>query len=218
MTAKKEWIQKVKESGIVAVIRNVPEDKMKPLAESLLAGGVQFLEVTLDQTYAYDSIRMLTSEFKDQAYVGAGTVLEAEQVKRAVQAGAEYIISPILNKEVIDATLNAGKISIPGVYTPTEMWTAMKWGADIVKVFPASGLGVKYIKDVKGPLPQVPIIPTGGVSLDNIGTFIQAGVVAVGIGGNLVNVAAIRAGEFKKITETAKQYVQAIKEARSAMA
>ncbi|MED3728360.1 bifunctional 4-hydroxy-2-oxoglutarate aldolase/2-dehydro-3-deoxy-phosphogluconate aldolase [Priestia filamentosa] len=215
MIPKVNLMNKLTESGIIAVLRNIPHDKMEQVAESIVKGGVTTLEVTVDCPGAFEMIRKLSMNLKNQAIVGAGTVLDAESAKKAIDYGAEFIFSPSLHQDVIRTSLRYGKIVVPGVMTPTEMITAIEWGADLVKVFPADGLGVKYIKNVKGPFSHIPIIPTGGVNLDNISSFINVGVAAVGIGGNLLDSNAIQDSDFSKITCIASQYVEAVQKARA---
>ncbi|MEW9672221.1 bifunctional 4-hydroxy-2-oxoglutarate aldolase/2-dehydro-3-deoxy-phosphogluconate aldolase [Ammoniphilus sp. 3BR4] len=215
MLPKIKLLQSLVESGVIAVIRKVPEDQLEKVAESLIEGGVTSLEVTVDAPGAFQSIRQLSKAFEGRAIVGAGTVIDEVSARLAIEHGAEFVFSPSLHQNVIQTTLRYGKVAVPGVMTPTEMIQAMEWGADMVKIFPATGLGVKYIKDVKGPLSHIPIIPTGGVNLENVASFIEAGVAAVGVGGNLVDMNAIKEQDFARITEKAKQYVQAIQEARS---
>jgi 2-dehydro-3-deoxyphosphogluconate aldolase/(4S)-4-hydroxy-2-oxoglutarate aldolase len=214
MYSKLENLQKLLQSGVIAVVRKVPLDSMEELAESLINGGVTALEITVDHPDSFTAIQILSQKVKGRALVGAGTVLDSESARLAIQQGAEFVFSPSLHPEVIRTTLRYGKISVPGVMTPTEMVQAMELGADMVKVFPATGLGVQFIKDVRGPFSHIPIIPTGGINLENVATFINAGVVAVGVGGNLVNAKAIAISDYSSITQTAKQYVQAIQEAR----
>lgn len=217
MYTKLTNLQKLLESGVVAVIRKVSLEHMEQVAAALVGGGVTALEITVDHPDSFAAIHALSRQLKGRAIVGAGTVLDSESARLAIQQGAEFVFSPSLHPDVIRTALRYGKIVVPGVMTPTEMIQAMELGADMVKIFPATGLGVKYIKDVKGPFAHIPIIPTGGVNLENVASFIEAGVVAVGVGGNLVNQKAILSGDFAAITETAKQYVQAIQEARKGM-
>lgn len=214
MLPKVKLLQKLVESGIIAVIRKVPEDVIEPVVESLVEGGVTALEITVDSPHAYRSIEKLSHRFKGEALVGAGTVIDGETAKLAIGSGAEFVFSPSLSQDVIRTALRYGKIVIPGVMTPTEMITAMEWGADAVKLFPAGHFGPKYIKDVKGPLPHIPIVPTGGVNLDNIDAFIKAGAVAVGIGGSLVNLEVIKSRDFDQLKKTASLYVERVKAAR----
>ncbi|MFC4768060.1 bifunctional 4-hydroxy-2-oxoglutarate aldolase/2-dehydro-3-deoxy-phosphogluconate aldolase [Effusibacillus consociatus] len=214
MLPKVSLLQRLTESGVIAVIRRVPEEAMEQVAESLVAGGVTSLEVTIDSQSAFAVIRKLSARLKNRAVVGAGTVIDGESARLAIESGADFLFSPSLHQDVIRTALRYGKIAVPGVMTPTEMITAIEWGADLVKIFPAEGLGVQYIKDIKAPFPHVPVIPTGGVNLENVASFIEAGVAAVGIGGNLVDRRAIESNDFDKITEIAKQYVEAIRKAR----
>jgi len=211
---KLNLFNRLTENGVVAVIRNIPKEKVSKVAESLIAGGVNALEVTLDGEDAFQVIERLGSEFKDQAIIGAGTVLDGVSAELALRSGAEFIVSPVLKEDVIQTTLRHGKISIPGAITPTEMLKAIELGAHIVKVFPASVGGPDFIKNVRGPLPQIPIIPTGGINLENAADFIKAGAVAIGAGGNLVDQQVIAEGNYAQLTDMAQKYVEIVKKAR----
>lgn len=214
MLPKVAFLQRLTESGVIAVIRRIPEEAVEQVAHSLVEGGVTALEVTIDSPGALQVIGRLSKQVKDRAIVGAGTVIDGESARLAIEHGADFLFSPSLHENVIRTALRYGKIAVPGVMTPTEMITAIEWGADLVKIFPAAGLGVQYIKDIKAPFPHIPVIPTGGVSLENVASFFQAGVAAVGIGGNLLDRNAIAASDFAKITAVSKQYVEAIRQAR----
>lgn len=214
LNSKLEQIQRIKESGVVAVVRKVPIEKVELVARSLISGGVTAIEITLDDPDALVAIEKVSKYFSDRAIIGAGTVMDPDSVLEAIQAGAEFIVSPHFNPEVVRETLQNGKVSIPGVFTPTEMIRAMDMGADVVKVFPASSLGPQFIKDVMGPFPDVSIIPTGGINLENVSSYIKAGALSVGVGGNLVDKNAIEVLNFEAITRTAKQFVERVKEAR----
>jgi 2-dehydro-3-deoxyphosphogluconate aldolase/(4S)-4-hydroxy-2-oxoglutarate aldolase len=207
-------ITKLTESGVIAVIRRIPAEHIEQVADHLIAGGVTALEVTVDTPEAFRSIEKLSLRLKGQAIVGAGTVLDRESAKMAINSGAEFVFSPSLHEDVIRTALRYGKIAVPGVMSPTEMVQAMEWGADIVKLFPASVLGAKFIKDVKAPFPHVPIIPTGGINLSNVAEFIRVGVAAVGLGGSLINMEEIKEGNYKGIQSRSEQFVRAIKQAR----
>ncbi|WP_339319786.1 bifunctional 4-hydroxy-2-oxoglutarate aldolase/2-dehydro-3-deoxy-phosphogluconate aldolase [Paenibacillus sp. FSL R10-2734] len=207
-------LQKLQDSGVVAVIRRPRLQDVLHIAHALVEGGVGALEITVDSTGAFDLITLLKETFGERVLVGAGTVLDADTAKQAIQAGSDFIFSPILDIDTIRVTNEYGKISIPGVMTPTEIVTAYRAGADLIKVFPGNALGVDYIKELQGPLGHIPMMPTGGVTLDNVAQFIRNGAVAVGIGGNLVNKAAIEAGCFEEVRELARTFTQLIQKAR----
>ena len=203
-------LEKILKHKIVAIIRGAEPGDVMNIALALEKGGVQVLEVTLNSPNALDVIRMLSQEKGHEILVGAGTVLDAENAVAAIKAGAKFIISPILNLEVIKATKDSGAVSIPGAYTATEIHTAHMNGGDIIKVFPASA-GPAYLKDLRGPLPQIPLMPTGGVQLDNIAAFQKAGAVAFGIGSALVNTShPFNESRLAELTEKAKAYLSAI--------
>lgn len=214
MEAKLELIKKITENGVIAVIRQIPKEKVIQVAESLIDGGVNVLEVTVDSDDAFQIMERLSHEFKGRSIIGAGTVLDSLSAEAAIRSGAEFIVSPILKREVIKTTLLHGKISIPGIMTPTEMVEAQGQGADIVKFFPASVGGPEFIKNVKGPLPHIEIIATGGVDLHNASEFIKAGAAAIGVGGNLVDKNIISEGSYEKLTMLAKEYVDKVKATR----
>lgn len=214
MLHKRELLTQLVDSGVVAVIRKVPEDKIESLTRCLIRGGINALEITVDSPNGFNIIKNLTTKFSNQAIIGAGTVLDSSSAQLAINYGAEFIVSPCLNAEVIRTTLRYGKISIPGIMTPSEALTAVENGADIVKVFPAESVGPRFIKNLKGPLSQVPIITTGGINLNNVSDYIRAGSMAVGIGGNLINNKLISTGDFEEIEEIAKQYVKTVKQVR----
>lgn len=215
MVPKVKMLQKLTESGVIAILRQVPADRAEELAESLVAGGVTALEVTVQTASALDTIEKLAHRLAGRAIVGAGTVLDSETARMAIVRGADFILSPSLHQGVIQTALRYGKIAIPGVMTPTEMVQAMEWGADLVKIFPAASLGVPYIKDISGPLPHIPLVPTGGVTLENVADFIQAGAAACGIGGSLVDKNLIASGSFDQINANAMRFVQEIQKTRN---
>lgn len=211
---KWEQLQFLKESGLVAVLRILDKDKINKISKALIKGGTGSLEITVDSDGSYETINRMKNEYGDHVLIGAGTVLDAETAKTAIHAGADFIFSPIFNKEMIQMTNKYGKISIPGAMTPTEIVNAYQAGADLIKVFPANALSRNYIKDLQGPLGHIPIMPTGGVSLDNVEHFIRMGSAAVGVGGSLTDAQAIADGNFEKLTEIAEQFVTRIKRAK----
>ncbi|GAB6099548.1 bifunctional 4-hydroxy-2-oxoglutarate aldolase/2-dehydro-3-deoxy-phosphogluconate aldolase [Halanaerocella petrolearia] len=216
---KQEKLQTIVDSGVVAVIRGMETDKVINIVDALLEGGVKALEITLNSPGAIDLIEEVSEKVKDtEAIVGAGTVLDGETARSAILAGAEFVFAPNLNQDVIKVCNRYGKVVVPGVMTPTEIVDAYQAGADLVKVFPAGVMGPKYIKSVKGPLDHIPMMPTGGVSLDNAADFIEAGVVALGAGGALMDKEAIANENYEVITEKAKQLTQIVVETRESLA
>lgn len=205
-------IQKVLEKKIIAIVRGVYGEDCVKLAQALYEGGIELLEVTFDQSKpellsrTSDTIAMLNRQLGEKMAFGAGTVTSVEMVHLAKSAGAQFIVSPDTNEDVIKATVAADMVSMPGAMTPTEILTAHRYGADFVKVFPTSSLGAAYIKAIRGPINHVRLLAVGGVNEKNIGEFIRAGVDGAGVGGNLVNKSWIAAGEFDKITALAKEF------------
>jgi 2-dehydro-3-deoxyphosphogluconate aldolase / (4S)-4-hydroxy-2-oxoglutarate aldolase len=208
-------LDQIKETGIVAVIRGASKENIIPIANALKSGGVTALEITLETPGVLSTIEKLSAELGDEVIVGAGTVLDPESARAAIMAGAKFVFSPTTNIETIKMTKRYGVLSIPGALTPTEILTAYENGADLIKVFPANVFGAKYLKDVHGPLPQIPLMPTGGVNLENLGDFVRAGAVAAGIGSNLVNTKReINEQYLVELEQTARAYSQAFKEAK----
>jgi len=171
---------------IVAIIRGANPDDVLRIATALYDGGVRLIEVTLNSANALESINLLNTEMKDKMLVGAGNSLTADMARDAFDNGASFILSPSLDLAVIQVTKLLGAVSIPGAFTPTEIYTAYNNGADIIKVFPAT-VGPRYFKDLRGPFPDIPLMPTGGISLDNIGDYQKAGAVAYGVGSSLID-------------------------------
>lgn len=206
-----EIVKILLEARVTAIVRGIPAEALVKTADALLEGGVRCIEVTFDTPGAVEMIRTLKEKYAGRMLVGAGTVLDTETCRTAILAGADFILSPTLNTEVIRMCNRYGRAAVPGVMTPTEILTALEAGADIVKVFPAGALGAAYIKDVKGPLKQACIMAVGGVSLENTTDLFRAGASCVGVGSNLVSKALIQSGSFDGITERAKAFTEAAK-------
>lgn len=202
---------------LVAIVRGFAPEDVVNMAEAYVAGGVCCMEVTFDQSSAEKrletvrAIQAVKAALGDRVCIGAGTVMTVEQVQLAAQAGAEFMVSPNVDEEVIRETKRQGKVSIPGALTPTEVAAAYKMGADIVKLFPANEVGPGYIKALKTPLNHIPLMATGGMRPDNAATYLAAGSSALGIGGDIVNKQWVAAGEFDKIRQAAQAFVDAIK-------
>lgn len=215
--SKVEDLKRVEETGIVAVVRAENAEKALKITEAVKKGGIDAIEITMTVPGAVDVIKQITDEYsRDEILIGAGSVLDAETARACILAGAEYIVSPSLDEETIAMCNRYQKAVMPGAMSVTEVVKAMKYGADIVKIFPATLFGPKIIKAIKGPLPQAPLMPTGGVSLDNVKDWIKAGSLAVGVGSSLSKGA--KTGDYEQVTETAKEFIRLIKEARSEMA
>jgi len=210
--AKIAVLQKIVDSGLVSVIRAENSDQAARIAEACALGGVAALEITFTVPGASGVIEHLAKEFSSQILLGAGTVLDPETARIAILAGAQFVVSPALNLHTARLCNRYQVPYIPGAGTIGEVVEAMECGADIVKVFPGEILGPAFVKAVKGPLPQASLMPTGGVTLDNVGNWIHAGAVAVGVGGNLT--AGAKTGDFASITQLARQFVEQINEAR----
>lgn len=212
---KENKIKLIKESGIVAIIRNIDESRVLNVTNALLKGGIKCIEITFNTLNANKMISMIKKEFKDDVFVGAGTVIDEDTAKIAYDSGAEFILSPSLHKDVIEFCNNNKIISIPGAYTPTEIITAKQWGADIIKVFPAGAVKPEYIKMLKGPFNDIDMMAVGGINVYNVSDYIKNGCMSVGVGGALVNKKFIINEEYGKITNLAKNFIQNIKEARN---
>lgn len=214
---KQAILTKMIDGGVVAVVRKIDRDKVMQVIEAIVDGGISGIEITLDSDGALDVIREANLAFKGQAVVGAGTVLDAQSANMAIHAGAEFIFSPTMNTETILTANRYGKIVIPGVFTPTEILQAQQAGADLVKIFPASVLGPTFIKDVKGPLAHVHMMPTGGVNLSNTAEYIRAGAAAVGVGGSLLQKDLIAEKRYSELQSLAKQYCDEVQKGRHAL-
>ncbi|MCD8795394.1 MULTISPECIES: bifunctional 4-hydroxy-2-oxoglutarate aldolase/2-dehydro-3-deoxy-phosphogluconate aldolase [Mammaliicoccus] len=182
-----DTLQTIKETKLIAILRNAKPNDILPIVETLYKAGIRAIEVTMNSPKALESIELISNEMKDKVVVGAGTVLDAESARLAILSGATFILSPTVDKDTIRMSKKYGAVSIPGAMTPTEILEAYEYGGDIIKVFPTTSLGPEYIKDLQGPLPHIPLLPTGGVSIDNVTDFIEAGAVGVGLGSALVN-------------------------------
>lgn len=212
---KEAVLKTILDTGIMAVIRAQSSDQLIEASLALCEGGVKALEVTMTTPNAIEVIRDVSAEVQGKGVVvGVGTVLDTETCRAAILAGAQFVVGPCLNLEIIQMCRRYSVVCIPGAYTPTEILTAWQAGADIVKVFPADTLGPAYFKAILGPLPQVRLTPTGGVDLDTVGPFIKAGACCVAAGGNLVSKKALETKDWQSITQAASQFIAKIKEAR----
>jgi 2-dehydro-3-deoxyphosphogluconate aldolase / (4S)-4-hydroxy-2-oxoglutarate aldolase len=206
----------VTEIGIVPVVRASTSQQALAAAQAVCAGGIPIVEITMTVPAAIDVIAQLARTVSDTVLVGAGTVLDAKTARKCVSAGAKFIVSPGFDRETVEFVRREGKLMMAGALTPTEITAAWKAGADFVKVFPCGSVGgPQYIRALRGPFPQIPFIPTGGVNLETAGDFIRAGAAALGVGGELVQTDALRAGNEAVITDNARKFVEALKTARA---
>lgn len=211
-------VRQIEHGGIVAVIRLQDGSKLRAVVDALAEGGITALEVTMTVPRAIELIGEIAPALPDGFLVGAGTVVDPDTARAAVQAGARFIVGPVFRPAVIEAARAAGAAAMPGCFSPTEILAAWEAGADVVKVFPATALGPAYFKDLRGPLPQVRLMPTGGVTIENAGEWIKAGAVAIGVGGALVDPKLVAAGNYAAITDRAKRFIERVRQARGASA
>jgi 2-dehydro-3-deoxyphosphogluconate aldolase/(4S)-4-hydroxy-2-oxoglutarate aldolase len=207
-------VRRLTDSGTVAVMRGADPDSLLEIVEALRAGGVTAVEITADNPNVTAMIDAVTGSFDDEVVVGSGTVLDAETAVDTIRAGAEFVVGPTVSEAVVDACNRYGVAVAPGAFTPTEALSAYETGADFVKIFPASSGGPGHLSSIGGPLPQIPLMPTGGVDADNAGAYIRAGAEVVGAGSALVPGDAVAAGDFETITENARAFSQAVADAR----
>jgi 2-dehydro-3-deoxyphosphogluconate aldolase/(4S)-4-hydroxy-2-oxoglutarate aldolase len=206
-------LDRITDGGVIAILRGVDPDDAAAVADAVVDGGVTALEVTADSPDAMASIRAI-SDRVDDAVVGAGTVLDAETARAAQLAGAEFLVTPTVSRDAIRTANRYGTPIVAGAYTPTEALDACQAGADAVKVFPAKTGGPDHVAAIRGPLPQIPLVPTGGVGAENAGGYIRAGAVAVGVGSSIVDHEAIADGAFDRIEANARAVVDAVSAAR----
>jgi len=211
-------VARIERERIVAVIRLDDPQQLRAVVDALAAGGVHVFEVTMTVPGAIEAISHLTLTAPAEFLIGAGTVVDAATADKAIDAGARFVVSPVFRRDVIPACHLRQVPALPGCLSPTEILDAWDAGADIVKVFPSTALGPSFLKDVRAPLPQVKLMPTGGVTVENAGDWIRAGAVAIGVGGALVDRKAVAAGRFDQIRAAARGFVEAVREARSGAA
>ena len=214
---KNKVIKAIEEEKLIVIVRGVKKEKLIPLAEAMYEGGVRLLEITYDakgivtDEETAENIKMLAKHFDGRMYIGAGTVLKESQAELTKNAGGTFIISPDTNPDVIKKTVELGLVSIPGALTPSEIQRAHINGADFVKLFPITSMGVEYVKAVSAPLSHVKLLAVGGVGLDNIPDYLKSGVCGFGLGSNIIDKKALAEDDYKTITELAKQYTMAVK-------
>src|SRR5688500_6418932 len=213
--SRAELVAEIERLGVVAIIRMPDPGALRAVVDALAEGGVRALEVTMTVPRAIELIEEIAPTLPSNFLFGAGTLLDGETVRRAVGAGAQFIVSQMFRRHVVKAAHDEGVPVMPGCFSPTEILDAWDMGADIIKVFPATSVGPGYLKDIRGPLPHVKLMPTGGVSIDNVGDWLRAGAVGVGVGSALVDAKAIAAKQFNVITDNARRIIANVAAARS---
>lgn len=212
--SRSQVVSAIEDCGVVAVIRLQEPSKLRAVIDALAAGGVRALEITMTVPGAIDLIKTVAPSLPKEFIIGAGTILDAETARLAILAGARYVVSPVFRPAILALCHRYDVAAMPGCFSPSEILAAWEAGADIVKVFPATAVGPGYFKDIHGPLPQVRLMPTGGVTLENTGEWIKAGAVAVGVGTALVERQAVEAGDYTAVTAKAARFVEAVAAAR----
>src|SRR3954469_1124169 len=215
--SKETQLRQVLDRGIVAVVRSPDSQQLVEAARALADGGVNVVEITMTVPDALDVVRQVRRALGDRLLLGAGTILDPETARAALLAGAEYLVAPTVNVEVIRLCRRYDKLVMPGAFTPTEILTAWEAGADVVKVFPADVLGPAFFKAVRAPLPQVRLMPTGGVDLKTAADFLRPGACCLGVGGQLVDPKAVAERNFDRIRDLARQYVAVVQQTRKAL-
>ena len=213
---REQILQTIIDGGIVAIMRSPSAEMLGHISEAILAGGVSTIEVTMTTPKAIAALEQLVDRYGDRALIGVGSVIDGATCRDAISAGAQFVVSPVFSKEVVETTRSYGKVSVPAGLTPTEILTAWKAGGDLVKVFPSTQLGPGYFREVLAPLPQLRLVPTGGVDLKSVPEWIKAGAACLGIGTAIVNKDAMAKGDWGTITTNAKAFVEAIRSARTA--
>ncbi len=214
--SKEAHLRQVLDCGIVAVVRSPDSRQLVEVVRALADGGVTVVEITMTVPDALGVVREVRRELGDRVLLGAGTILDPETARAALLAGAEYLVAPTLNLDVIRLCQRYNKLVMPGAFTPTEILTAWEAGADIVKVFPAEVVGPAFFKALRGPLPQIRLMPTGGVDLTTAADYLRAGACCLGLGGQLVEPRAVAEKNFERIHDLARQYVDIVRRTRGA--
>src|SRR5881398_2816812 len=209
MRSKSEIISLLTDPGIIAVVRAQKTEQVLPLSEALIAGGIIAIEITMTTPNAIEAIRNASRNLGPRAMMGVGTVLDSRTCREAIEAGAEFVVSPILRPEIANAARELDRPVMIGAYTPTEAQLAHEAGADFVKIFPADTLGPGYVKSLRAPLPHLRIVPTGGVDVHNVGDFLKAGCAALGVGSSLVSAKILQESDWPALTNKASEFVEA---------
>ena len=215
MTDRTAILHEIERAGVVAIVRSDSADRLLAVVDALHAGGLTCIEITMTTPGALEAIHAASERFAGRCAIGVGSVLDPETARAAILAGAQFVVAPITDPPTLALCRRYSVAAVPGAFTPTEIVRAWEAGADVVKIFPATKLGPQFFRDIRGPLPHIKLIPTGGVSLDNTADFIRAGAVAVGVGSALVSKDLVKAGDFATLTSRAEAFLKAVADARA---
>lgn len=216
MWSKEKAMKLIYDTGLIPIIRVESADIAFKVADAFLAGGINIIEVTMSVPGAVDVVKQLVEKFGDKVLIGTGTVVDGKMAEEVIEAGSAFIVSPNYSRDLIETAIKHNVPIIPGALTPTEIFDAYTMGADAVKVFPCGTVGgAAYLKAVRGPLPQIPLVPTGGVNLETAGPMLEAGAYALGVGGAITDKKAIKEGRFEVITENVRKFLDIVKTHRN---
>lgn len=207
---RKENFKTIQETGVIAILRHIPFMALRQTMNALIKGGVRCVEVTANTADALSMVRFLAQEYSDQLVIGAGTILDSVTAKAFIQAGAGFLLSPSVHQDVIETAREHQVLSIPGAYTPTEIIQGYQWGGDIIKLFPAVTAGVEYIRQIRGPFANIPLLGVGGITVGNTAEYIKAGCMGVGVGSSLVNPGQVERGDFDGICQQALRFCEEV--------
>ncbi|WP_026487387.1 bifunctional 4-hydroxy-2-oxoglutarate aldolase/2-dehydro-3-deoxy-phosphogluconate aldolase [Caldanaerobius polysaccharolyticus] len=211
---REQVLKAISDSGVIAIVRGISKNCLENVINALNEGGIICVEIASNSDDALSMVSFMAEKYADRVLTGVGTITDGKTAREFIKAGARFILSPSLHRDVIDAARENGVVSIPGAYTPTEIFNAYQWGGDIVKVFPSATGGVNYIKQIRAPFSHIPLLAVGGVTVENAADFVAAGCVGVGVGSNLVNPERISKGDFEWIKRTARMFKDAVENGR----
>lgn len=208
MTASRSILRRIERARVIAIVRGVALESIRSVLSALRDGGISAVEIALNSEDALPAIRVASEEYADAFAIGAGTALDPKTAVSAILAGADYLLSPVTSADVIETCCRYSKLAVPGICSPTEALQAHELGCPLVKVFPAAVLGPQYLRELRSELPRVDLMPVGGITLHNLDAFLDSGALAVGVGSQLVNPRWVAAGEFNRVAEAARSFVQ----------
>lgn len=211
---REDNLKTIQETSVIAILRHIPREKLRHTVNALIHGGVRCVEITANTQDALSMVRILAQEYGDQLLIGAGTILDSASAKSFVQAGAGFLLSPSVHRDVIETARELGVVSIPGAYTPTEIIQGFQWGGDIIKLFPVVTLGADYIHQIRGPFADIPLLGVGGITVENTAEYIKSGCMGVGVGSSLVNSGLVERGDFDGVYRQALRFCEEVRKGK----